>query len=388
MEQGLKALMQMIRCALLEQSQPLPEGLKLEDLYVLINKHQIQTLVYDGAVRCGVDRQHPVMRTLMQDYCRFMTVAELQQQHLEALYSAFDMASIEYMPLKGCVLRPLYPKAEMRRMHDADILIRMEQYDQIVPILERLGYTLKVTSNHEVIWKTHGLYLELHKRLFPSYSATFHAYFGDGWNLAKQKCGTRYSMETEEQFLYLFTHFAKHYREGSVGIRHMTDLWYYRIKHPQMDEVRIREVLQKISLEEFYDNILQTLHYWFEDGELTPAAKLVTELVVSGGSMGTEEMRELADGLRKAKGGSVRKNRVKDLVFPSVGSMRYRYGILEKHPYLLPVMWIHRWGRILLSEREKIDLQVGRLKMLEEEKLDAFEQSVRAVGLTFEFEEE
>ena len=67
--------------------------------------------------------------------------------------------------------------------------------------------------------------------------------------------------------------------------------------------------------------------------------------------------------------------------------MRYRYTVLEKHPYLLPVMWVRRWGRILFKEREKVEAQADRLKFLEQEKLDAFEQSVCAVGLTFEFEE-
>lgn len=39
---------------------------------------------------------------------------------------AFDAGGIDYMPLKGSILKDLYPRHEMRMMGDADILIRME----------------------------------------------------------------------------------------------------------------------------------------------------------------------------------------------------------------------------------------------------------------------
>ena len=70
--------------------------------------------------------------------------------------------------LKGCNLKRLYPQPELRLMADADILIRMEQYDQIKSVMQSLGFACERESDHEFIWRTKGLYLELHKRLLPS----------------------------------------------------------------------------------------------------------------------------------------------------------------------------------------------------------------------------
>ena len=44
------------------------------------------------------------------------------------------------MPLKGCNMKALYPSPELRVMGDADILIRVEQYDRIRPIIQSLGF--------------------------------------------------------------------------------------------------------------------------------------------------------------------------------------------------------------------------------------------------------
>ena len=59
----------------------------------------------------------------------------------------------------------------MRTMGDADILIKTEQYERIVPIMNRLGYLPGVESNHECVWdKKNMLHVELHKMLIQSYA--------------------------------------------------------------------------------------------------------------------------------------------------------------------------------------------------------------------------
>ena len=55
-----------------------------------------------------------------------------------------------------------------------DILIRPEQYDRIVPILEQLNFREKNETDHELVWIHDDLYLELHKRLIPSYNKDFY----------------------------------------------------------------------------------------------------------------------------------------------------------------------------------------------------------------------
>jgi len=383
MERGFFTLLQLVKSALLEESAQIPETTLTEQIYDLAVRHQVEALVYDGAIRNGFDRKSEHMGKLFQYYGKAMMKSEAQTACLKELYRCFDEAGIDYMPLKGCIMKQLYPKAELRAMNDADILIRVEQYEKIKPILQSMGFKFMAESDCELKWVCRMLYLELHKRLIPSFIKDFYAYFGDGWQLATERCGTRYAMSKEDEFLFLFTHFARHYREGGVGIRHMADIWFYRRKYPNMDEEKIVSALKKMSLERFYENILKTLDNWFEGGEETIVTEKITRYITESGSLGSEESKTVAQGAGR---GSKGKN-VARLLFPPLGDMCYAYPVLQKHPVLLPAMWGYRWIKVLTVERNKIKIQSERLKTMETQKMQAFEADMRAVGIGFDFEE-
>ena len=170
---------------------------------------------------------------------------------LDKVFAAFDEHHIDYLPLKGVLLKHIYPKAEMRSMGDADVLIRVDQYDRIKPLMPPLGFAEVTESDHELIWQSEVLHLELHKRLVPSYHEAEFAYFGDGWDRAVKLQGCRYDMKPEDEYVFLFAHFAKHYVDGGIGIRHALDLWVYRRTNPDLDNAYIQTELKKLKLERF-----------------------------------------------------------------------------------------------------------------------------------------
>lgn len=387
MDNTLRALLTMVKSALTGSAERLEGTADLTAVAAMAARHQVGGLVYDGALRCGIDRQEPSMRSLFQTYCKSLLKSELQTEKLTELYQAFDEAEIDYLPLKGCIMKQMYPRPELRTMNDADILIRVEQYEKIKLVLETLGYRFLAESDCELKWTTKGLYLELHKRLIPSFIKDFYAYFGEGWHLAHCKDGSCYGLSPEDEFLFIFTHFARHYREGGVGIRHMADIWYYRYKTPQLDEARIMHVLKKMSLDTFYSNILLTLSNWFGSGEETELTKKITEYVANSGSFGTEESKELAGILRQSKGEG-KKELVRQMLFPSLKNMRYAYPVLQKAPVLLPVMWVYRGVKVSLFHRDRIKAKERQLQNAGMQAIQEFEQNLRAVGLGMEFEEE
>lgn len=173
MQQGIVALM---KSAVLRQAQPLPEGFDIRAALPLIRRHHITALAYDGAERCGLSRQEPAVAKLFQAYCSSLVVSEGQQREIGRIFRAFDENGIDYLPLKGCNMMGLYPKPEMRTMGDADILIRMDQYSRIVPVMESLDFVYRYESDHELAWETAGLKVELHKHLIPSYNGDMYAY--------------------------------------------------------------------------------------------------------------------------------------------------------------------------------------------------------------------
>ena len=70
--------------------------------------------------------------------------------------------------IKSAVLGEKLPLPETFSLEEADGLIRMEQYEKIIPIIENLGFAQGEETDHELHWSSKGLFVELHKWLIPS----------------------------------------------------------------------------------------------------------------------------------------------------------------------------------------------------------------------------
>jgi hypothetical protein len=322
-------------------------------------------------------------------YFQAIQKSDGQQKQIRLLCEAFQQFGIDHMLLKGSRMKNLYPAPELRYMGDADILIRLEQYDSIVPVLQSMGFQFVHESDHELVWRHDQLFLELHKRLIPSYNKDFYDYYGDGWQLAVPGEGCEYVMKPEDEWIYLFTHFAKHYRDGGAGCRYIGDLWLWRRNYPDMDEIYIRDVLKKMHLEVFYDNILALLDYWFADAPGSEVLDVMTEFIFSSGSWGLAEIRVLSRSVRNAKhhdlGFSGRLQYLRQIAFPGVEVLRDKYRILKKAPWLLPVVWMARPFYKLFFEWRGFRKQMNNVQTLNRANMDLRQRMLELVGLDFNF---
>lgn len=382
-QQGLVTL---LKSAITGESIPLPEGFALEQAYSQVMRHQIVPLIFRGAVTCGIPKTNPVMQQLFRQSCMCLLNSENQLAELRRLYKAFDENGILYMPLKGCNMKDRYPKPELRVMGDADILIRMEQYQQIVPIMESLGFRFKLESDHELIWQSDGLYLELHKRLVPSYNRDLNPYFENCWEKAEIVQGSRYGMTPEDEWLYLFTHFAKHFRDSGIGCRHVVDLWVFLRTHPNLQEAPVKNALGELQLLEFYENILHLICAWFEDGVSDQKVDVLTEYIFSSGSWGSGEASVLSGILRNSTGSFRKHARLQYIwkyAFPNLETMQRRHKILKKMPFLLPVMWLIRLAYKVLLDRQDLKKRERDLSVITEENIQMRRALLNYVGLDY-----
>lgn len=387
LQQGILTL---IKSAILDRPFPLPSGFSLAEVPELCRAHEITPMVCEGAVNCGIHTQ-PGFRTLFQESCQHLLLSERQGVAIQSICRTFDKNGIDYMPVKGCLMKRRYPKHEFRPMSDADILVRTNQYDKIRPLMKELGFFEGVESNHEYIWLSRSLNVELHKRLVPSYNKDYYAYFGDGWRLATQRKGTRYAMTPEDEFIYLFVHLAKHYRDGGIGCRQMVDLWVHRRSFPDLDEPYLRRELKKLQLLEFYENILRTLAVWFEDGPADEITRCITDFIFTSGAWGTEEDHMLSEAVREQKmAGSVLGGKLASgikLVFPPYSGMAMHFPVLKKVPILLPVMWPVRWLELLFVRRKSALKKGALIRTATAERVQTYQERLNYVGLDFRFRE-
>ena len=382
-QQGIILL---LKSAVTGECLSLPEGFDLETAAKEIDRHKVHTLAFQGAVNCGIPRSHPVMQQLFQKYCRAMLVSEGQLRELQRIYQAFDENGIDYMPLKGCNMKARYPKPELRTMGDADILIRMEQYEEIVPILESLGFAYKCESDYDLCWQSGGLYVELHKNLIASWNTDWTGYFDNWWEKARSVQGTHYYMTPENEWLYLFTHFTKHFRDSGIGCRHVVDLWVFLRTHPDLDECCIRNVLKELWLLEFHDNMRNLIRAWFEDGTPDEKTEVLAECIFHSGSWGFESTRLASWSIRDSKrlfGNHAKLRYLWRYMFPDLETMQRRHKILKKAPWLQPVVWGGRLVYKGLFDKRDRNRTKQNLSAITEENVRRRQELLNFVGLDY-----
>ena len=391
MAQLYNGLLTLIKSAVTDQKLQLPEGFSLEEAMTLIMDQHLAPLVCEGAVNCGLMKD-PMFPELFRSSCQHLLASEQQGMALRMICREFDKAGIDYMQLKGCLLKRRYPKHEFRPMSDADILIRVDQYEKIRELLPGVGFRECQESDHEYVWHSQALHLELHKRLIPSYNQDYHAYFGDGWQLARPGKGCSHEMKPEDEYIYLFVHMAKHYRAGGIGCRHLVDLWIHDRAFPNKDRDYLNRELEKLQLLEFYNNICRTLEVWFEGREADDITDMITRFVFDNGDWGAQENYYLADAVRNRKiAGSATKGKLRSIMlmfFPAYGPMAMHYPVLKKAAWLLPLFWVVRWGELVFVRSKSVREKYADLKVVSEENVDAYQKSLETVGLDFRFHED
>lgn len=387
-----RGIVDLIKSGISGKAVTLPPDFDWDTAEQLGLKHQVLTVMYYGVVNSGLSLPQNTLSEL--ENCAFQCVAFNQRQlyEIENIYKAFDENKIEYMPLKGLILKSIYPKPELRQMSDADILIKPEQYGQIKPIMQSLGFVEAEESDHELAWNKKGrLYVELHKRLIPSHNKDYFDYYDDGWRLASRASGTRYDMSDEDCFIFLFTHYAKHFRNGGIGIRHITDLYVFLLKKPDINKAYIESELDKLCLKEFYENTMKTVDVWFENAFDSEITDFITEMILTSGSYGTHDNQIVSQKINSASESTsdtaIRTKELLSVIFPSYSTMIKKYGILKKCPILLPAMWIVRLVNAMLFKRKVIGREKKNLKLLTADNISDYKEALKFVGLNTELKE-
>lgn len=384
-----RGILMLVHSAITGSSATLPEEFQIEAAEELIVQHQIVGLAYEGAVLCGISKNEPAMSRLFQRYYQLMIHSSAQLRTLQSVFDAFEEKGIDYLPVKGTNLKELYPKPAMRTMSDADILIRMEQYDIIQPIMVSLGFQPGLESDHELHWESRDLFFELHKRLIPTYDADYYAVIGDGWKYAEKSDTHRYHMTPENEYLYLFVHYTKHFRNGGIGIRQLLDLWVYRKHHPQLNWELVLDGIRALDILEFFENTQRMLQVWFDGREPDEKALFMTDYIFSSGSWGSADSRYTSLALRNRSepdsSQNVRVRILRDLFFPSRAIMENHFPILRGKSWLLPLLYPVRWVKVLLTRFHRIQYYKKRYKNADTKKIDDFKQVLEYVGLKYAF---
>lgn len=243
---------------------PLPEGMTVERLETIATEgHMIYNILVPLMKLPLADEE----RNRLRPEIMYSTMKTLQQVcAAREIQEAFEHAGIRNQVLKGAVMKFIYPRPEMREMSDIDFMIYESSFDQAEKILLDMGYERVQAVKHHVIYKKNPyLVLEMHWSLYEqTVDKEQFLYYRDQFR-AKLKPGCKYSYEftTEDFYVYLISHMAKHFYENGCGIRNLMDIYIYQQKYGDvMDKTQVAEELKKCGLTDFEYHAKKLADIW------------------------------------------------------------------------------------------------------------------------------
>lgn len=279
----------------------------------------------------------------------------------ERICALFEEEKIPYVPLKGSVVRALYPEPWMRTSCDIDIFVDTEQLDKAInALVQKLAFVNEGAISHDVgLTSEAGVHLELHYDLIePMYFAGASKVLANVWEDVQAQGDETYQKHMSDELFYFYhvAHMAKHFLHGGCGVRPFIDLWLLDNK-TEYDKQKRDALLQEAKLLTFAEGARALARVWFSGEESTELTEAMQEYVFSGGVYGNMENKVAAERNR----GMSKFRYVWTCIFQPYNDMAISYPILKKKKWLYPFYQVKRWFRILFRGVSKTTK--ARLKM-------------------------
>jgi hypothetical protein len=289
----------------------------------------------------------------------------IQLAESEMILEKTAAAGIDILPLKGLVLKQLYPEPDYRQMGDLDYLVENDQLEQIGNILYEMGYEaddVGLEDSHDVYKKLPYIEVEVHRRLLPPTEEN-HWHTDNIWNRLKSSEANSHILEMtwEDFYLYHLLHFEKHYSMGGCGIRSIIDQYY--IMKTLGDKINwdyINKMLEKMNYVEFEQMSRELAESWFGDGKTDSKWGKNGEFIINSGAFGTFEQYQKwsFDRYKREEGINTKTGYFFRRMFMERERMEFIYPGIKKHGWLLPFCWIHRLVKALLFSRNRIRIEL------------------------------
>lgn len=351
---------------------------KLATLYKASKKHDVAHLVAHALDQAGISFLGEIGSLFLKEKEQAFLRFEMIQADIKEICGCFDEEGINYIPLKGAVIRDYYPEPWMRTSCDIDILVGEDSIDGAVrALVEKLGYkTDNKKTYHDVsLYSPFGTHLELHyniKENEPKYDELLVRV----WEFAEKADGSKYIQSNEFLIFHLIAHAAYHFVKGGCGIRSVLDLW--RLKQGlKIDIATLNNMLEKAGLVKFYNVLISLGEYWF--GDVENASQTVLEMekyILLGGAYGTVKQGALAGQAKK--GGKLRY--FWSRIFLPYESLAILYPVIKKHKALIPFCQIARWIAALFK-RKRIAKEIKNVAESDREQIEKTKKLLDDLGL-------
>ena len=335
----------------------------LSFFYKMAKLHSLTAILYLAIKANKAQMEDGVLDKLEQYYLASVKKSLTFQKEREILFKYLNENRIDFLPLKGIVIKDYYLDPHSREFADNDILFDDVKSDLVKAFFVNRHYEVELykKSNHDVYLKKPVLNFEMHRALFGETgdNEKIVEYFKDYLNKAPIKNEYEHHLSNEDFYIYFTAHSYKHYHVSGCGIRTLIDYYLY-LKKENLDFDYINKELEKLDLLDFSNQFKSVAIKVFDNEPLNEEEEEMLLFIVSSGTYGTMEHSVDKGVKEKGKFGYFMAR-----VFPPYRFYKSMYPWAYKCPILIPIAWCCRFFRILFKNPKKA---TSELKMISKHK--------------------
>jgi len=341
-------------------------SVNLEHLYTAASKHNLCAIVGYALESAGI-----FDNSFIQAKAKAIRKVAAMEIDKELLFERFEQEKIWYLPLKGTVIKDLYPSIGLRQMADFDILFDRKYQEKVRDIFLELGFTCEHygKGNHDVYFKKPVSNFEMHTDLFGSnHKKEIYEYYRDVKHLMQKDDNNKYGYHFSDNdfYVYISAHEYKHYSSGGTGLRSLLDTYIiWKKLGDKLDGDYIRSETDKLGITAFEQNNKKLALDLFSGNELSSEEQEMLAYIVFSGTYGNIK-NSVDNKVQKYGGGKKGKRKyILSKMFLSMDEIKAYYPFFYKHKILLPGLFFYRLGKAVTVSRKKTKAQ---LKILKENK--------------------
>ncbi len=310
----------------------------------------------------------------VRNIVRNMRINEIHNINiLKEIVNRLADKNIKIIVLKGMAVRKYYSVPENRVMSDIDILIKEQDYKEILDTLIEMGYMESHESHpiHKSFYSKDKIEIEAHIKLINNdeyYNGNVEEFEKGLWSRSVVSDFYNLKINTlcvEDTIIYLSIHMSVHIKYGGFSLSQLYDLAL--IIEKEKDYINwdsIIDKMNKYSIKRFFAGVAlflnkewdidipQCILLYSRKNDIKMLYKYIF-LIKNEFDKNQSRYYDILcryDKEHRCMINSVR--RIKQFVFPSVNKLRQQYSYVKNISILLiPVAWIHHIFRALYIEK-------------------------------------
>ena len=343
-------LIYLVSCAVNKITPDAQRCAEMDDaaVFSLANRHMLS-----AAAACALEKVMPLPQHWLNAKGNSKRRMVIYQVERTKILQQLDKCGIWYLPLKGIILKDMYPQAEMREMSDNDILCDATKMSEVRKIMNSLGFKCVEYGKmqHDVYHKK-PLSFEMHSNLFNSVElpAAYSYYLTIKERLIKDddnRCG--YHMTDSDLYIYYINHMYKHFSIAGTGLRSLLDVYILnKTKGQSLDRDYLEGELDYFGIREYEAKTRILAEKVFSLQPLTDSDKEELAFFTNAGSYGTTT-NLIANILENNDSEKAKLRYTLRRIFPDEDHLKLYEPVVYRHRVLYPFLVVYRPFRGLVK---------------------------------------